>query len=106
MNYKTEIAEFVAEFTESFLYSFKGTEFFTYESMVESLYKELDMQLKSMRESTLIQLVKSYSFDDAFQLVDVTQLKNGHSIYFLAKAIYMEQIDPKIMWEKMNSVVE
>jgi len=102
MHYKTEIAEFVAEFTKSFTYGYKYSKFFTYESMVESLYEELDMQLKSMRESTLIQLVKSYSFDDAFQLVDVTQLKNGHSIYFLTKAIYMEHIDPKIIWEKMT----
>ena len=68
MNYKTEIAEFSAEFINSFLYAFKDTEFFTYDSMLESLYKEIDLQLKSMKESTLINLVKSYSFDDAFQL--------------------------------------
>lgn len=106
MNYKTEISEFSAEFINSFLYSFNDTEFFTYDSMLESLYKEIDLQLKSMKESTLINLVKSYSFDDAFQLVDVNLLKKGHSIYFLAKAIYMEQIDPMVLWEKMNSVVE
>jgi len=102
MHYKTEIAEFVAEFTESFTYGYKYTKFFTYESMVESLYKELDVHVKDMREGQGIVFIRSYSFDDAFQLVDVTQLKNGHSIYFLTKAIYMEQIDPKIMWEKMT----
>lgn len=95
--YDTAISDFIDNFIEHF-YTEHNRATSTNEIMLESLRYYLECYLVSFGERNLVQLVTSYGFDKAIDLVDKADILSNNFIKSLVRAIFLECIDTKKLW--------
>jgi hypothetical protein len=95
--YKAEILDMLEDYYENHVNPK------TPDELKRELNAVIDKHLSSYREQDLVHLVYSYGFDEAFHLVNLSDLLKGDAMRTLAKAVYLDYISTLNVWEKFQN---